>query len=155
MIAGWLNFLSNMTINRTAHRCRPLASLFDVTFLPFVRGNRGEAGVALRGCRGSAWRYRLVFATKFRCRTVLMGLRRSRTSISAFLVSTFSIFFSGGATFTIVQETQLGATPATQWFYSSVSKASLQKTGVLPDLAGDFWECWAQKVRTSVSGDFW
>jgi hypothetical protein len=32
------------------------------------------------------------------------------------------------------------ATPGTQWTYSLVSKASLQKTGVFLDSAGDFRE---------------
>ena len=37
-----------------------------------------------------------------------------------------------------VEGAQLAANPTTQWFYSSVSKASLQKTGVFLDSAGDF-----------------
>jgi hypothetical protein len=47
------------------------------------------------------------------------------------------------------------ATSITQCIYSSVSKASLQKTGVLLNSAGDFREFSAQKVRTSVSRDYW
>src|SRR5882757_9767461 len=47
------------------------------------------------------------------------------------------------------------AAPSTQWIYSSVSEASLQKTGVFLDSAGDFWEFSTQKVRTSVSRDYW
>jgi hypothetical protein len=35
-------------------------------------------------------------------------------------------------------ERKLTATPSTQWIYSSVSKPSLQKTGVFLDSAGDF-----------------
>jgi hypothetical protein len=35
----------------------------------------------------------------------------------------------------------------TQCIYSSVSKASLQKTGVLLNSAGDFWEFSPEKVR--------
>ena len=46
------------------------------------------------------------------------------------------------------------ATSITQCIYSSVSRASLQKTGVFLDSAGDFWEFSAQKVRTSVSRDY-
>ena len=45
------------------------------------------------------------------------------------------------------------ATPSTQCIYSSVSEASLQKTGVFLNSAGDFWEFPAQKVRLSVSRD--
>jgi hypothetical protein len=47
------------------------------------------------------------------------------------------------------------ATSITQCIYSSVSRASLQKTGIFLDSAGDFWEFSAQKVRTSVSRDYW
>src|ERR1700738_3567748 len=47
------------------------------------------------------------------------------------------------------------AAPTTQWVYSRVSRASLQKTGVFLDSAGDFWEFSTQKVRTSVSRDYW
>src|ERR1700681_4548138 len=47
------------------------------------------------------------------------------------------------------------AAPTTQWVYSRVSRASLQKTGVFLDSAGDFWEFSTQKVRTSVSRDNW
>src|ERR1700694_1904844 len=47
------------------------------------------------------------------------------------------------------------AAPSTQWIYSSASEASLQKTGVFLDSAGDFWEFSAQKVRTSLSRDYW
>src|ERR1700738_1772431 len=47
------------------------------------------------------------------------------------------------------------AAPTTQWVYSRVSRASLQKTGVFVDSAGDFWEFSTQKVRTSVSRDYW
>jgi hypothetical protein len=46
------------------------------------------------------------------------------------------------------------ATTTAQCIYSSVSRASLWKTGVFLSSAGDFWECLAQKVRTSVSRDF-
>jgi hypothetical protein len=42
-----------------------------------------------------------------------------------------------------------------QWVYSRVSRASLQKTGVFLDSAGDFWEFSPQKVRTSVSRNYW
>src|ERR1700736_3600553 len=45
--------------------------------------------------------------------------------------------------------------PTMQWIYSRVSRASLQKTGVFLDSAGDFWEFSTQKVRTSVSRDYW
>ena len=38
-------------------------------------------------------------------------------------------------------------TSGTQWNNSSVSKASLQKTGVFLDSAGDFWEFSAQKFE--------
>ena len=41
-----------------------------------------------------------------------------------------------------------------QCTYSSVSKASLQKTGVFLDSTGDFWESSTQEVRTSVSRDY-
>src|SRR6202048_618059 len=47
------------------------------------------------------------------------------------------------------------AAPTTQWVYSRVSRVSLQKTGVFVDSAGDFWEFSTQKVRTSVSRDYW
>src|ERR1700738_3254958 len=50
---------------------------------------------------------------------------------------------------------QCTAAPTTQWVYSRVSRASLQKTGVFLDSAGDFWEFSTQKVRTSVSRDYW
>jgi hypothetical protein len=43
---------------------------------------------------------------------------------------------------------------ATSSMHSSVSKASLRKTGVLLNSAGDFREFSAEKVRTPVSGDF-
>jgi hypothetical protein len=45
------------------------------------------------------------------------------------------------------------ASPGTQWIYSSVSEASLQKTGVFLNSAGDFWEFWVQTVRLPVSRD--
>jgi hypothetical protein len=45
------------------------------------------------------------------------------------------------------------ASPSTQWIYSSVSKTSLQKTGVFLDSARDFREFLAEKVQTPVSGD--
>jgi hypothetical protein len=54
-----------------------------------------------------------------------------------------------------LQKTGVLLNSAMQCIYSSVSKASLQKTGVLLDSAGDFWEFSAQKVRTSVSRDYW
>src|SRR5450759_5391203 len=47
------------------------------------------------------------------------------------------------------------AAPSTQWNYSSVSRASLRKTGVFLDSARDFWEFSAQKVRTAVSRGYW
>src|ERR1700738_2019705 len=50
---------------------------------------------------------------------------------------------------------QCTAAPTTQWVYCRVSRASLQKTGVFLDSAGDFWEFSTQKVRTSVSKDYW
>ena len=51
-------------------------------------------------------------------------------------------------------ERKLTATSSMQCVYSSVSKASLRKTGVLLNSAGDFREFSAEKVRTPVSGDF-
>jgi hypothetical protein len=53
------------------------------------------------------------------------------------------------------ERTHSNAVPGTQWIYSSVSKASLQKTGVFLNSAAGFWESSAQKVRTSVSRDIW
>src|SRR5450432_2302984 len=50
---------------------------------------------------------------------------------------------------------KLTAKSSTQWSYSSVSRASLQKTGVFLDSAGDFREFLAPEVRTWVSGDYW
>ena len=44
--------------------------------------------------------------------------------------------------------------PRRGWVYSMVSSASLQKTGVFLDLAGDFREFLAQKVRTCDFGDY-
>jgi len=45
------------------------------------------------------------------------------------------------------------AAPRTQWIYSLVSKASLQKTGVFLNSAGDFWEFSGRKFRSPVSRD--
>jgi hypothetical protein len=47
------------------------------------------------------------------------------------------------------------AASITQCIYSSVSRTSFQKSGVFLDSAGDFWGFSAQKVRTSVSRDYW
>ena len=47
------------------------------------------------------------------------------------------------------------AAPTMQWIYSMASRASLQKTGVFSDSAGDFWEFSTQKVRKSASRDYW
>jgi hypothetical protein len=41
-----------------------------------------------------------------------------------------------------------------QWIYSSVSKASLQKTGVLLNSAGDFREFSPKKFENGATGDF-
>ena len=41
-----------------------------------------------------------------------------------------------------------------QCIYSDVSKASLQKTGVLLNLAGDFWEFSPGKFENGATGDF-
>ncbi len=43
--------------------------------------------------------------------------------------------------------------PSTQRFRSTVSRASLQKAGVLLKPAGDFREFWSQKFELRVSGD--
>ena len=42
-------------------------------------------------------------------------------------------------------EPKITANPAAQWFYSSVSKPSLQKTGILLMMRRDFWEYRRQK----------
>ena len=99
-----------------------------------------------------------------------IGLRSIRYDV-AFLITATSIFFMDPPTtqrsIRLIRSERYAyphagaalrqkptATSTTQWFYSSVSKASLHKTGVFLDSAGDFWECSAQKVRTSVSRDF-
>jgi hypothetical protein len=46
------------------------------------------------------------------------------------------------------------ANPGMQCIYSSVSKASLQKTGVLLNSAGDFREFPAKKFENGAPGDF-
>ena len=51
-------------------------------------------------------------------------------------------------------ESGLAGRAGTSLGYSSVSKASLRKTGVLLNSAGDFREFSAEKVQTPVSGDF-
>src|SRR5665213_1315048 len=47
------------------------------------------------------------------------------------------------------------ATSTTQWIYSRVSRASLRKTGVFLDSAGDFWDSSAEKVRAPVYRVYW
>jgi hypothetical protein len=46
------------------------------------------------------------------------------------------------------------ATSIMQGIYSSVSEASLQKTGVLLNSAGDFWEFSLRKSKNGATGDF-
>jgi hypothetical protein len=46
------------------------------------------------------------------------------------------------------------ATSTMQCIYSSVSKASLQKTGVLLNSAGDFREFSPKKFENGATGDF-
>ena len=46
------------------------------------------------------------------------------------------------------------ATSTMQCIYSSVSKASLQKTGILLNSAGDFREFSPKKFENGASGDF-
>jgi hypothetical protein len=41
-----------------------------------------------------------------------------------------------------------------QWIYSSVSKASLQKTGVLLNSAGELSGVFAEKIQNGANGDF-
>jgi hypothetical protein len=46
------------------------------------------------------------------------------------------------------------ATSTMQCIYSSVSKASLQKTGILLNSAGDFREFSPKKFENGATGDF-
>jgi hypothetical protein len=50
--------------------------------------------------------------------------------------------------------TRTTAAPTMQWIYSSVSKASLQKTGVLLNSAGELSGVFAEKIQNGANGDF-
>jgi len=66
------------------------------------------------------------------CYEATIGSKQSETLTFLQMISSFHVRPPP------VEGTQLAANPTTQWFYSSVSKASLQKTGVFLDSAGDF-----------------